>query len=791
MRWTIASKEHAKNGLQAIEEIPDHKLCLIEGQNGVGKSVAIQLLELIAGHVPSALTAAPTWRSFRGNLGNTAVEIENMAGGSSARVVFTPDNWPIDPPEVTSDQFGVVTLDGNPATMSELAALIEVTTVRGDESLQDTVRSHIQRIESDLVQTTGIVRTRANELDEFVARFSSDWKRSDPAAVAERATEIKGLEEELARVKNLLTDAEQTAADLERAMEIGRKMSSADADIKALLDRRASVKEEVDKFNAVIQNLEDDAKAAEEVLAAQGGSAAELSAAEKKLRGRETRLGNQQRDQARWAASLALPPDKPVVAAELKSATTEQRRLAEEIDKIDRSRRTQDVLRRIVPVLDGTAASDSDEIFMVIDENRFSGRQVRTGFAARSDEIAASPRPEKALETLTQMDKIKRRIGGLNALRSSMKLAERAAELVDEAKDELKVAQAKSEEATAAAATVREISEQIAATQSLLTAAHQEAVELQEQIGLNGVSSAKEARSTLSTLLAKLGLEEDQLGAAQATAAAQLRHAAQRVEDVRKSMSSAQQASESAGAHIKTLLSEVRTAPDYAWLRDALTPQQQDDLAAEDLSTFAIVRDVVLSVTDHVFNAADELDSLTRLTHLLASPKPTKSEAAQLEAPMRDPLSFALGESLRADLNTESIRQRVFGGLTVEQLDLQSQVIVLAGDGRTEQRAMSAFSTGERAFAFTQARIKDLPPSPKPNRLLVLDEFGAFISADRMPDLRDFLETLDDLADQIVIILPLQVDYRAEMNDTKGDLHKRYAEKVRQLDARQYSAVPL
>lgn len=791
MRWIITSKGQAKNGLQAIEEIPDHKLCLIEGQNGVGKSVAVQLLELVAGHVPSALTTPPMWRSFRENLGNTAVEIENMAGGSGARVVFTPENWPIDPPEVTNDSFGVVTLDGNPATMSELAALIEVTTVRGDESLQDTVRGHIQRIEADLVQTTSIVRARANELDEFVARFSSDWKRADPTTVADRTAELKALGEELERAKTLLTDAEQTAADLERAMEIGRKMSSADADIRALLERRASVKEDVDKYNTLIHKLEEDARAAEDVLAAQGGSAVELSAAEKKLRGRETRLGSQQREQAKWAASLALPPDKPMVAAELKSATKEQRRLAEEIDKIDRSRRTQDVLRRIVPVLDGTAASDSDEIFMVIDANRFSGRQVRSGFAARSDEIASSPRPEKALETLTQMDKVKRRIVGLNAFRTSMQSAERAAELVDEAKDELKVAQEKSEEATAAAATVREISEQIAATQALLTGAHQEAVELQEQIGLNGVSSAKDARSTLSALLTKLGLEEDELGTAQATAAAQLRAAAQSVEDVRKSISSAQQASEDAAAHIKTLLSEVGSAANYAWLRDALTQQQRTGLAAEDLSTFGTVRDVVLSVTDHVFNAADELDSLARLTHLLASPKPTKSEAAQLEAPMRGPLSLALGESLRADLNTASIRQRVFGGLTVEQLDLQAQLIVLVGDGRTEQRAMSAFSTGERAFAFTQARIKDLPPSPKPNRLLVLDEFGAFISADRMPDLRDFLETLDDLADQIVIILPLQVDYRAEMNDTKGDLHKRYAEKVRQLDARQYSAVPL
>jgi len=78
------------------------------------------------------------------------------------------------------------------------------------------------------------------------------------------------------------------------------------------------------------------------------------------------------------------------------------------------------------------------------------------------------------------------------------------------------------------------------------------------------------------------------------------------------------------------------------------------------------------------------------------------------------------------------------------------QLTLQSGDGLKSQRSMEAFSSGERAFAFTQARIADLEPSSKPNRLLILDEFGAYVSADRLPDLASFLASyVDDFAEQV------------------------------------------
>lgn len=792
MHWIFDSHGQARNGLQVIKEIPDHRICLIEGPNGVGKSVAVQLLELIAGKVPAALNSPPVWTSFKENLGNTVVEVSNLSGGRSARIRFTPEEWPTAPPTAVTDAFAEVTIDTVPSTLSAMAALLDVTTIRGDESLQDTVRRHIEQIESHLTQTTSTVRDRANETDEFVARVSSDWVRADPSAVHEHAAQVRMLEERLTSAQDRLQRAEQTASDLTRAMEIVRKVTNADADVQALLARQAAVKKTVEEQTTVIAKLNARAEAAEKTLAAQGGTAADLSRAEKQLRGRQTRLSNQMRDVAKLSSQLRLESDPALVRAELKAAQTAQMQLTQEIDAIDRGRRTQDALRRLIPVLDGTTLATSDEVLMVVDEDRFTGREVRTGFETRRTEIAESPRPEKVVETLAEMDKVKRRIRALTEFRNAIESTQRKAELLEEAEQEHKAAQNKSDGATKAAAALRDIHEKLARAQADLTAAHQESVDLQEKIGLSGVSSATEAKAALADLLTELELEETALDSAQATAAQKLRDAADEVERARQKITAARAIADEARTHISTLRSEVSSSSAYAWLRDALTPQQREALSGEDLQVFAVVRDTILSVTDKLFDTVRQLERWTRLTGALGETKPSKSAAAQLEQEASAALTQALGDSLRHALNTESIRNRVFGGLSVHKLDLQRQMIVLKDEqGHTEDRPMSAFSTGERAFAFTQARITDLPRSTKPNRLLVLDEFGAFISADRMTDLGDFLGTLSDRAEQIVIILPLQVNYEAELDDTRGALRERYLDRVQQLKARNYSAVAL
>ena len=50
-------------GPRLIAHIPDIDPCLVEGANGIGKSLAIQLLQLVAGEQPVAKVAKDLWIS--------------------------------------------------------------------------------------------------------------------------------------------------------------------------------------------------------------------------------------------------------------------------------------------------------------------------------------------------------------------------------------------------------------------------------------------------------------------------------------------------------------------------------------------------------------------------------------------------------------------------------------------------------------------------------------------------------------------------------------------------------
>src|SRR6266702_1905516 len=51
------------SGLRLIEEIPDQRLCRLEGRNGIGKTMAVRLLELVTGGQPYAGLDL-TWQSL-------------------------------------------------------------------------------------------------------------------------------------------------------------------------------------------------------------------------------------------------------------------------------------------------------------------------------------------------------------------------------------------------------------------------------------------------------------------------------------------------------------------------------------------------------------------------------------------------------------------------------------------------------------------------------------------------------------------------------------------------------
>jgi hypothetical protein len=53
MKFTFRTPD-SSHGIRVIDEIPDLRLCRVEGLNGIGKTLAIHLLEICTGQQPYA-----------------------------------------------------------------------------------------------------------------------------------------------------------------------------------------------------------------------------------------------------------------------------------------------------------------------------------------------------------------------------------------------------------------------------------------------------------------------------------------------------------------------------------------------------------------------------------------------------------------------------------------------------------------------------------------------------------------------------------------------------------------
>jgi hypothetical protein len=75
-------------------------------------------------------------------------------------------------------------------------------------------------------------------------------------------------------------------------------------------------------------------------------------------------------------------------------------------------------------------------------------------------------------------------------------------------------------------------------------------------------------------------------------------------------------------------------------------------------------------------------------------------------------------------------------------------------------RPFTGFSSGEQAFAYTQAQIAGLGDRRAVNKLLAIDEFGAYLSSDRRQRLFNVIQSAVSAGriTQALLVLPLRFD---------------------------------
>src|SRR5438128_976861 len=104
-------------------------MCWIEGRNGIGKTLAIRLLELATGTQPYA--ALPlAWASLRSSLRTVRIDAIDSHGERNLTWTLEPQNWP-ETPEPVGEWLGSVLSNGHKTSIGDAASKVKVVRFSG------------------------------------------------------------------------------------------------------------------------------------------------------------------------------------------------------------------------------------------------------------------------------------------------------------------------------------------------------------------------------------------------------------------------------------------------------------------------------------------------------------------------------------------------------------------------------------------------------------------------------------------------------------------------------------
>ncbi|WP_155859338.1 hypothetical protein [Cellulomonas sp. KRMCY2] len=782
MTLEVRVESAATGGLRIIDHIPAVRPCRLEGLNGIGKSAIVRLLVLISGVQPYPGEPAP-WRSLRNLVGPTVITITGLLGDhAAARIELTPREWPIDPVENIGDWLGNVTLDGSTVPARRLFDVIKVVHLSGTERLADTLKQQVGRLAvalSDVAARLAALDHERAELGELVEQLdfaSPNAAEVERAALEQAAVTRRGVREELSTVKPVVED-------LSRAVALKALVETGDA---------AEHHRRLEELRAALETARHRLRAAEATHSAAVTALGKGSTAQREVAARERRLGSikktmdallaRQEEMGAFLDAHGIPSDVNALDARQLELLNEMREVARERQRqlrilAARQRRTEHenrVLDDLRVVLDDAISLGLDETVLArINDTDITVRQFRQGLGVldgvKDDEAADLAGATRELAELTELADIFAQRAELQdedeKLRSELTRLEPEAAGHDELR---KAASAARVILDAASADVRSLNVQIGAL---------------SRSALGGLDVA-EVAAVITELLEKHKLEDVHLSSTLSDF--QSRMLDLEAKDVSLSEELERLSANSARRRVQREALRQRSVsdPSLKWLGE-LAGRLSERGSKQDGPEWSDATWQALAV--HVSEFAGSLG------RLVSDVSGLQAVASQTTASSTSRLGGAIRAVSEADavaeLSAGPIADALFDGGEVRRVSLEDETVTwTTPTGETRTRPLAAFSSGQQALGFMRARLQQVADQQSPNRLVFLDEFGAFISADRRRPLAELLtgDELGALGEQVVVVLPLQVDYARELDQTTGALHEEYERRARAVAERGY-----
>lgn len=777
--------------LTVLPGLPNARLSMVEGLNGIGKTLAVRLLQACVGDQPYPRGSA-SWRSLCEGLGEFEVEITDLH--HAKRLLWAGDtrDWrtlDADAPLT----FGQCLIDDQPADQRRVRALLSVHRIAGDEDIVDTLANQAVE-EADRIgrwsrQVAGAELGPLRALEDYVdaalstlgewstARFELSRKQlaSAEASVRDRAQQLQRMSERKAQLAEAKTLHDRLARMQQQAPGLAQRLATIDQQLSEARARHEGAQQQVAQLAAKV--------------AGAAGFVRELDLARKNL-GRNT---EKLRRATEKASAIATPLSLPLQRS---TATSRITILRAELAELDAQRQAFDAAPTMRLFLDGlvTQLSSADERGLgdqIALEDVETGleltvNQTRQGMATRRRVLEGQPPPPEAQRIARDLDAIRRHLQRVEELVSALEDIERYRRLVEQAEQRMDAALAATDRK--AAVRLQQADAQRRAEEEVLLSLAADRAGVVQQLG--GESSRtieavqQQARAALTAAAVDDPDDLDRLLTACQTEHAAAAHAA---EAAREEQQRARREAARADADVKRVLMTVAANPELHILLAGVSGGS--DLGQLDthvgLAQLDSWRQILTVVQDRLGDHRIQLAAVEEALRAIAR----QLHGEDLQAARYVPQLQAWFERLYSDwFSSPRIRHELLPeAIGRVRVDLSSGQVLWEEATGAKARPLEAFSSGEKAFAYTRARLgwlDDEEPRPA-NRLIVLDEFGAFIAHDRfgalLAYLRDRATTHPE--DQVVVILPLNRDYGQLAENAIGPDATRLhalAEQVRQ-----------
>lgn len=792
MRFRI--KAAPVGALRILEQFPTSSLAVLEGLNGIGKSLAVRLLQLCTGVMPYRSNSA-AWRSLCDGLGEFEVSVRGLRHDRTIEWVGDSRLWPHESPgDPTRDWFDAIRIDGKEASLDEVRRILGVYRIAGDEGLietlaedaegyADVVRRWSRRTDGEgslLVRLETVIGEAIDELGSLTPerhihlRETSDIER---AQLEEARNRLLVLSEK----RDAMTEARHLS---ERFDSLQRKLPDMQREVRELDELISGLQLEKRQLDAQLSELVA-SKAVDQP------KRHELENARTTLARNEGKLFKSAKSVAAAAYRLNVAATRADVEADLSEVDLELEELRSaqvEMDSAPAMRGLLDDVSGRLRLAEERGLPDQIAYDDPESHSKLTVERIRAGITNRRTQLEGQPPPPEMRDLAKQIIAASGRRDELQALLSALAEAERLRRLVGANQERV-------ERALAAISDVsprksREIEAKRREVEDQLIDLAGKRATLLEELGGDDSSTVTTLRRRLDQLERELELSGRELLAASEVAETEVQEAQSIVGQRKALFDAAARDLAKAEAEVARAWASFTKERSFDWLRNALGPgddaNRSLEARVERLTGARLALERVLErLGSHRGQVAAVERALSGIARHLRGLDPQATEYVP-------ELEDWLGRQFSEWFNNPILRGELFplarGDVVV---DVQSkEVSWTEGDDAARTRPLEAFSSGEQAFAYTRARLAMLDEEQPPeNRFIALDEFGAFIAHDRLTELLKYLKARaeDHPSDQVLVILPLSRDYALQSKSVFGEEQQELQGMAEQIEERSYA----